>query len=299
MPELAEVEKPKVAGYVNPRPNKNKNQERIEEAEKELEQLSSQAKGDGVSEAPEKVTSSEVSEDGKEDANLSKEELTFKKRYGDLRRHLADKEKGWNDRISNLEKQLDLATKNELVLPKSEDEIDAWSKKYPDVAGIVETIASKKAKEASKDLDQRVKEIEGMRESARVEKAEAELLALHPDFNTIREQDDFHDWAEKQPKWIQDALYENATDARSAARVIDLYKADNGISTKLNVDLSAAKAVAPKRGRSTPQADVTASYLKESVVNKMSAQEYEKNQDKIMEAIRTGQFVYDLSGGAR
>ena len=104
MPELAEVEKPKVAGYVNPRPNKNKNQERIEEAEKELEQLSSQAKGDGVSEAPEKVTSSEVSEDGKEDANLSKEELTFKKRYGDLRRHLADKEKGWNDRISNLEK---------------------------------------------------------------------------------------------------------------------------------------------------------------------------------------------------
>ena len=183
MPELAEVEKPKVAGYVNPRPNKNKNQERIEEAEKELEQLSSKAKGDGVSEAPEKVTSSEVSEDGKEDANLSKEELTFKKRYGDLRRHLADKEKGWNDRISNLEKQLDLATKNELVLPKSEDEIDAWSKKYPDVAGIVETIASKKAKEASKDLDQRVKEIEGMRESARVEKAEAELLALHPDFN--------------------------------------------------------------------------------------------------------------------
>ena len=69
--------------------------------------------------------------------------------------------------------------------------------------------------------------------------------------------------------------------------------------TKSNVDLSAAKAVAPKRGRSTPQADVTASYLKESVVNKMSAQEYEKNQDKIMEAIRTGQFVYDLSGGAR
>ena len=132
MPELAEVKKEKVAGYVNPRPTKNRNQERIEEAEKELEQLSSQAEGDGVSEATEKVTSSEVSEDGKEDANLSKEELTFKKRYGDLRRHLADKEKGWNDRIENLEKQLNLATKNELVLPKSEDEIDAWSKKYPD-----------------------------------------------------------------------------------------------------------------------------------------------------------------------
>ena len=298
MPELTEVEKPKVAGYVNPRP-KNKNKERIEQAEKELEQLSTKAQGDGISETTEKVTSSEVPETTDEDENLSKEEQTFKKRYGDLRRHLADKEKNWTDRIANLEKQLSLATKNELVLPKSEDEIDAWARKYPDVAGIVETIASKKAKEASQDLDKRVKEIEGMRESAKVQKAEAELLALHPDFAEIREQDEFHDWAEKQPKWIQDALYENASDAKSASRVIDLYKADNGISTNTNVDLSAAKAVTPRRGRSTPQADAKTSYLKESVVNKMSAQEYEKNQDKIMEAIRTGKFVYDLSGGAR
>tara|TARA_Y100001937_G_scaffold128771_1_gene207828 strand:+ start:15345 stop:16241 length:897 start_codon:yes stop_codon:yes gene_type:complete len=298
MPELTEVEKPKTAGYVNPRP-KNKNKERIEQAEKELEQLSSQAQGDGVSETTEKVTSSEVPEATNEDENLSKEEQTFKKRYGDLRRHLADKEKSFSDEIDKLKKQLDLATKNELVLPKSEDEIDAWAKKYPDIAGIVETIASKKAREASQDLDKRVKEIEGMRESAKVEKAEAELLALHPDFAEIRDQDEFHDWAENQPKWIQTALYDNATDAKAAARVIDLYKADKGISTKSNVDLSAAKAVSPKRGRSTPQADAKASYLKESVVNKMSTREYEKNQDKIMEAIRTGQFVYDISGGAR
>ena len=298
MPELAEVEKPKVAGYVDPRP-KNKNKQRIEEAEKELEQLSSQAQGDGVSETTEKGTNTEVSETDSKDEILSKEEQTFKKRYGDLRRHLADKEKSFADQIDQLKNQLDLATKNELVLPKSDEDIDAWAKKYPDVASIVETIATKKARETSQDLDKRVKEIENLRESAKIEKAEAELLALHPDFNEIREQDEFHDWAEKQPKWIQDALYENSTDAKAASRVIDLYKADKGISTKSNVDLSAAKAVTPKRGRSTPQADATASYLKESVVNKMSTREYEKNQDKIMEAIRTGKFVYDISGGAR
>ena len=298
MPELAEVEKPKVAGYVDPRP-KNKNKQRIEEAEKELEQLSSQAQGDGVSETTEKVTNTEVSETDSKDEILSKEEQTFKKRYGDLRRHLADKEKSFADQIDQLKNQLNLATKNELILPKSDEDIDAWAKKYPDVASIVETIATKKARETSQDLDKRVKEIENLRESAKIEKAEAELLALHPDFNEIREQDEFHDWAEKQPKWIQDALYENSTDAKAASRVIDLYKADKGISTKSNVDLSAAKAVTPKRGRSTPQADATASYLKESVVNKMSTREYEKNQDKIMEAIRTGKFVYDISGGAR
>ena len=194
MPELAEVEKPKVAGYVDPRP-KNKNKQRIEEAEKELVQLSSQAQGDGVSETTEKVTNTEVSETDSKDEILSKEEQTFKKRYGDLRRHLADKEKSFADQIDQLKNQLDLATKNELVLPKSDEDIDAWAKKYPDVASIVETIATKKARETSQDLDKRVKEIENLRESAKIEKAEAELLALHPDFNEIREQDEFHDWA--------------------------------------------------------------------------------------------------------
>ena len=31
----------------------------------------------------------------------------------------------------------------------------------------------------------------------------------------------------------------------------------------------------------------------------MSADEYEKNSDMIMEAIRSGNFVYDISGSAR
>ena len=31
----------------------------------------------------------------------------------------------------------------------------------------------------------------------------------------------------------------------------------------------------------------------------MSADEYEKNADMIMEAIRSGNFIYDVSGSAR
>ena len=34
----------------------------------------------------------------------------------------------------------------------------------------------------------------------------------------------------------------------------------------------------------------------ESSVQKMSAQQYEKQADTIMEAIRSGNFVYDVSG---
>ena len=74
--------------------------------------------------------------------------------------------------------------------------------------------------------------INEMQNTAVKEKAEVELLRFHPDFNTIRDSDVFHEWAEEQPKWVQDALYDNDNDARSAARAIDLYKSDKGITKK-------------------------------------------------------------------
>ena len=61
----------------------------------------------------------------------------------------------------------------------------------------------------------------------------------------------------------------------------------------------AAEAVSTKSERNTPQADESTTYLKESQVQAMSAQEYEKNSDAIMEAIRSGKFIYDISGSAR
>ena len=145
-----------------------------------------------------------------QDEDLSAEEKNFKKRYGDLRRHTQEKEKAFQAQLDKLTAQLDAATKNELVLPKSEDEVEAWAKKYPDVAGIVEAIADKKASERSSELDSRLKEIESLRTTAKREKAEAELLSMHPDFQEIRADDAFHSWAEKQPKVVQDALYENS-----------------------------------------------------------------------------------------
>jgi hypothetical protein len=124
---------------------------------------------------------------------------------------------------------------------------------------------------------------------------------LHPDFEQIRDTDDFHNWVEEQPKWVQDALYDNDSDAKSAARAIDLYKADMGITDKKksSKDKEAAKAVATRSERSSPEGDETKSYIKESEVARMSAVEYEKQADEIAEAIRTGKFVYDLSGSAR
>lgn len=233
-----------------------------------------------------------------EEPKLSREEESFKKRYGDLRRHMQEKEQEWKIKFEQLEQNLNKAAKNELVLPKNEKDIEAWAKKYPDVAAIVEAIADRKAQERSADIDKRLKEVEQIRVQARKDKAEAELMSFHPDFAQIRSDDAFHEWAEGQPKWVQDALYDNVDDAKSVARVIDLYKADMGIDTKRSGSSDKAAASSVKaRARNTPEADDSKKYLRESEVNKMSTKEYEKNADAIMDAIRSGKFIYDVSKG--
>ena len=224
------------------------------------------------------------------------------KRYGDLRRHTQQKERDLQKQIDELKVQLTDATQKEMHLPKSDEDIEQWAKDYPDVAAIVETIAMKKATEQSKVLEERIKSIDELGATAAREKAEAELLRIHPDFSDIRDSHDFHEWADEQPKWVQDALYENDTDARSAAMAIDLYKTDKNIGKEEKPKTSnrdAAKVVKTKSNRSEPQTDDSKSYLKESDVQKMSGQEYEKRSDEIMEAIRSGKFIYDISGNAR
>jgi hypothetical protein len=230
----------------------------------------------------------------------SAEEKTFKKRYGDLRRHSQKKEQDFQKQIDDLRRQLETSTKETIKYPKSEQELDNWMKQYPDVAKIVETIAMKKAKEQASEFESKFKQIDDMKMEAVREKAEAELMRLHPDFNVIRDSDEFHDWVEDQPKWIQDALYDNDSDAISAARAIDLYKADKNIKTKKTSGSSdAAKAIGTRSQRNSPESDESKSYIRESQVAKMSAQQYEKRQEEIADAIRTGKFIYDLSGSAR
>src|SRR5210317_2657220 len=283
-----EMQPQKKVAFAN---RKYTNEEKRKMEEEELEQLIKEQRGE---------VEQEAAEPEEEEEPTSAEEKTFKKRYSDLRRHQQKQAEEFKTELENLKRQLSEATKKEMKLPKSDEDIEKWAAEYPDVAAIVETIAMKKAREQSSALEERLKAIDEMQMSATKEKAEAELMRLHPDFDQIRDSDEFHTWADDQPKWVQDALYDNDNDARSAARAIDLYKADMGISTKkAKSDKDAAKSVATKNSSRKPQEDDTGSFIKESVVQKMSPQEYEKRADEIMEAIRSGKFVYDVSGSAR
>ena len=277
-----EVEPSKVAFVSRP----YSKDEKLKKEEEELEQLLEEQKQDASTE--------EV-----ESEPTTAEEKTFKKRYSDLRRHQQKQTEELKTEINALKSQLEQSTKKQIKLPKSDEDIETWAKEYPDVAAIVETIAMKKAAEQSASLEQRVKALDDMQQDVSKQRAETELLQMHPDFDEIRNDDDFHAWADEQPQWIQNALYENDNDARSAARAIDLYKADKNLTTKKTSNKDAAKSVSTKGKRNKPVENESSSFLRESDVQRMTAKEYESKSDEIMEAIRQNKFVYDLSGSAR
>ena len=106
----------------------------------------------------------------------------------------------------------------------------------------------------------------------------------------------FHEWVELQPANIQDSLYKNNTDARSAARAVDLYKADTG-KRKTSSKKSAVQAI----GRTSANAPVAHGKMKfsETQVSQMSDKEFDKYEEAISESMRNGTFSYDLSGAAR
>ena len=152
---------PDTASFSGRGSNYSAKQARLDKDEKELKEL---MKGrTNVSKDTEEVDDTEedvvgaepqVEEDEEDDSKLSREEKSFKKRYGDLRRHMAEKEKEWKEK-------LDVAStvqSDSIRAPKSDEDIEAWARKYPDVAAIVETIADKKASERFAAAEGRFKE---------------------------------------------------------------------------------------------------------------------------------------------
>ena len=224
------------------------------------------------------------------------EEASFKKRYGDLRRHTQQLMSQKDQELEKLKSQLDSAAKGQIKFPKTDAEIEQWTNKYPDVAKIVDTIARKRANEALEEGEKRLGHLKDLETKLTKKEAEQQLMKLHPDFNEIRQDPAFHEWVAMQPLYINDALYKNNTDAMAAARAIDLYKADTG-KRKTSSKKSAAQAV----GRSTSATPAATGKAKfsESQVARMSDREYDANEEAILEAMKSGAFTYDMTGGAR
>ena len=297
-PELTTMEKPKTAGFVDSN-YRNANARRIAEEEAEMAKFDAAQQEGGEPQEEQQEETESVAKEQQVDAKEPEtgEERTYKKRYDDIRKLQSNTAA----ELKAIKAQLENAKEQGIVRPpKSDEDIQAWADKYPDVAAIVETIAEKKAQEKFSVAEDRLRQIDEMSEEANRSKSMDVIRDSHSDFDDLKESDEFHDWAGEQPKWVQDALYENQDDPRSVVRVIDLYKGDMGLDPKSRKKSSkaAASAVVTKRSTKPSQADTEVTFT-ESQIGKMSMKDFEKHQDAIMEAQRTGKFVYDLSGGAR
>ena len=217
------------------------------------------------------------------------EEKVFKKRYDDLKRHYDSTLVKHKEQVNSLESQLK-ENVDKINLPKTKDEVNAWKEKYPDVYDIIETIAYTKAEEKAKKVEADLKNLETEQIAVKQEKAEVELARLHPDYQELRKNEDFHKWVDEQDDVIKGWLYSNATNAKLAARAIDLYKSDK----KITKQKASSKLEASKSVTSTSKKDVDASVKKVwkvSDISKLKPAQFEKFEKEIDLARKEGRIV--------
>jgi hypothetical protein len=221
----------------------------------------------------------------------------YKKRYDDLKRHYDEKVQTFKQREQEMEFAMQsAAASNNISLPKSPEELERFKQEYPDVFEVVETIATMKAQERSSGLEQELEVIRQREKELKVQSAYRELTNNHPDFNEIKADEKFLAWLDEQPESISNGIYHNNTDARWASRVLDLYKADQGISTKKRTKSNEAAAAvirSPKAKDISSEATGDKRIWKASQIAKMKSHEFEKFENELDIARSEGRIDFN------
>ena len=242
------------------------------------------------------MRSQEPEEDTPEEqADKPYQKVDYKKRYDDLKKHYDGRVNSFKSREEELLAEI-RTNRPKYKAPKSAEEIEAFKKEYPDVYGVVETVAHLRSSKETEDLKQEIKGLKELNQTVNKEKAEARLARLHPDFEEIRESDDFHNWAEGQPEAIKGWVYGNATNAELASRAIDLFKQDTGKSKskpELSGDLVAASEMV-KVKNSKEIGYGSKKIWTRSQIAAMSQSEFDKNEKSITDAMSEGRVINDM-----
>jgi len=217
----------------------------------------------------------------------------YKKRYDDLKKHYDSKLNEFKSREQEL---LEQAAENRpnYVAPKSPEELEKFREEYPDVYEVVETVSHLQSEEKSKDLREKLERLQSREQELVRKDAEKRLMDKHPDFEDIRNSDDFHGWAKEQPKSIQDWVYNNADDADLASRALDLFKKDIGMdvapkkSNSKRSKKSAADMVSTKTTSVEPQQEKV---WTEKEIASMSMDQFDRYEAEISEAMQQGRIV--------
>lgn len=218
----------------------------------------------------------------------------YKKRYDDLKSHYDRKQNENKQKLEELEAKTRLAEKNKAMAdytpPKSDEDLEQFKKKYPDVYDVVETISQKQASKQVESLQEEVKTLRKREEDLVVQNAYRELVNAHQDFNELKDSQEFIDWLNTQPSSISDGVTKNSKDSKWAIRVVDLYKADNGVSkSKPNFNTSAAQSVTRTKAKSVNTSGNSDKRVwKQSEIQKMNSRTYEKFEKEIDIAFKEG-----------
>ena len=245
-------------------------------------------------EEPKKKTTKNVEEPVEQEATRDEpyKRPDYKKRYDDLKKHYDSKLNEFKSREQEL---LEEAAKNRPTYkaPKSPEELEKFKEEYPDVFDVVETVSHLQAEERTKVLEERLEKLQQREQELVRQDAEKRLMERHPDFEDIKNSDDFHSWAKEQPSSIQDWIYNNADDADLASRALDLFKKDIGIdvpkkSNSKQSKQSAADMVSTKTTAVEPQ---QTKIWTEREIAKMSMAEFDKHEAEISQAMQEGRIA--------
>ena len=215
----------------------------------------------------------------------------YKKRYDDLKKHYDNK---LNEFKHKEEELLNKVQQPDYKAPKSEEELEQFKNNYPDVYEVVETVAHLQSESKAKVLEERLSKLQEREQQLVRQDAEKRLVERHPDFEDIRNSDDFHTWAKEQPESIQNWIYSNVDDADLASRALDLFKKDFGIEptkTKSNskpTRQSAADMVSTKTTTVEPKQEKVWS---EREIAALSMAEFDKYEQEISNAMQEGRII--------
>jgi hypothetical protein len=153
----------------------------------------------------------------------------YKKRYDDLKKHYDARLSEFKQREQELIAEA-TANRPEYQAPKTAEELEQFKAEYPDVYEVVETVAHLQSEDKVASLQQRLDALQERESEILKREAEKDLITKHPDFEELRNSDEFHTWAESQPEEIKDWIYNNPNNASLASKAIDLFKLENGIA---------------------------------------------------------------------
>ena len=175
------------------------------------------------------------------------------------------------------------------------EELEQFKEKNPDLYETVETVAHLQSENQTEELRQQLTALQEREADIMKREAETVLRERHPDFEDIRGDDAFHEWAKEQPEDIQKWVYANNSDATLASRAIDLYKMEKGINqppqkrqSKQQEKRSAADMVSTK----TTAVDAKAPKVwTEREIANMSIDQFDKHEDEIKQALAEGRIA--------